>query len=348
MGVREAYEHYLQRLQRDRAEATVTTKQYNLIHFVRWCEDEGIEAPAELGGWDFERFQDFRGHLAPTTLENEIGDVKRFVEFCEDVDLAPEGLHEKVSVPYAQAHEQSRDEKLDVEDAAALLAHFRDRSNGHFGTKWHAWLEVDWHTGARLGGIRALDLEHYDADELVLEFRHQPRTDTPLKNKFSGERDVGILPEVGEALDAYIDEHRIDGSDQYGRAPLFTCRSEDRRPAPTTFRSWCYQATQPCWYDDDPCPHQRVRADCEYTSQQHSSQCPSSTFPHAVRTGSISFHQDRGFPIEATAERVDDDIETIQKHYDKSSKRDAFERRRRKEVRKLEFDPEEYLSDSDD
>ena len=45
LSVRQAYEKYLNRIRRDRADATVNTKKYNLIHFVRWCEDHEIETP---------------------------------------------------------------------------------------------------------------------------------------------------------------------------------------------------------------------------------------------------------------------------------------------------------------
>ncbi|MCY4732468.1 site-specific integrase, partial [Natronomonas gomsonensis] len=209
LTVRDAVQKYLGRLRRDRADATVDAYRLDLRQFVLWCEDEGIEQVSDLTGYDFELYETDRSEeIASTSLENQMGLVKRFIEFCEDIGVVADGLHESVHVPRAPVSEQSRDDKLATEDAKTLLKHFRKRSNGLYGTKWHAVLEVAWHVGARIGGLRALDLDDYDSDFRVLEFRHRPNTGTPLKNKLGGERDVGILPEVSEVLDTYIEEHR--------------------------------------------------------------------------------------------------------------------------------------------
>jgi site-specific recombinase XerD len=338
LTVREAVQKYLGRLRRDRADATVDAYRLDLRQFVLWCEDEGIEQVSDLTGYDFELYETDRSEeIASTSLENQMGLVKRFIEFCEDIGVVADGLHESVHVPRAPVSEQSRDDKLATEDAKTLLKHFRQRSNGLYGTKWHAVLEVAWHVGARIGGLRALDLDDYDSDFRVLEFRHRPNTGTPLKNKLGGERDVGILPEVSEVLDAYIEEHRHDRHDESGRAPLFTTRSEYGRASKNAIRSWIYQATQPCWHTD-PCPHDRKRAECELTVQSKASQCPSSRSPHAVRTGSVTFHQDRGFDPEDTAKRVNASLRTIRRHYDKASRRDEMENRRRPQLDKLRLD----------
>ncbi|MDR9380715.1 MAG: phage integrase N-terminal SAM-like domain-containing protein [Natronomonas sp.] len=341
LTVREAVQRYLRRQRRDKAESTVRTYRLDLRQFVLWCEAEDIERVGELSPMDLELYQDDRAaDLAPTSLENQIGLVKRFLEFCEDLGAATEGLADTVAVPRADAIDQSRDDKLETADAVDLLVHFRDADNGLFGTKWHALLEVAWHTGARLGGLRGLDLGDYDADFQVLEFRHRPRQGTPLKNKLDGERDVAILPEVASALDAYIDEHRFDRHDEHGRAPLFTTRSAQGRLSPSAVRNWLYQATQPCWHTDNPCPHEKVRQHCEWTQSTKASQCPSARSPHAVRTGSITFHRDRGFDPQDTAERVNASLRTIEKHYDKASRRDRMEKRRRPQLDKLSLDDE--------
>jgi site-specific recombinase XerD len=341
LTVREAVQRYLRRSRRDKAESTVRTYRLDLRQFVQWCETEDIEYVRELQPLDLELYQDDRAaDLEPTSLENQIGLVKRFLKFCEDIGAAADGLSETVYVPRASKTEQSRDDRLETEAATALLSHFRDRSNDLFGRKWHAILEVIWHTGARLGGVRALDLDDYDRDFRVLEFRHRPDQDTPLKNKLDGERDVAILPAVTDALDAYIEEHRFDRHDEHGRAPLFTTRSKQGRLSLTAVRSWVYQATQPCWHTDDPCPHDRERRRCEWTRSTKASQCPSSKSPHAVRTGAITFHRDRGFDPKNTAERVNASLRTIEKHYDKAGRRERMENRRRPQLEKLQLDNE--------
>lgn len=339
-SVREARNQFIRRLRRGNyTESTIRTYHDDLRQFVIWSEDNDIDLISELEPYDFELYQEYRyPDLAPTSLENQMGVVKRFIEFCEDVGAVQDGLADSIDVPRAPKERRSRDERLSKPDAIRLLQFYRDKTNGMYGSKWHAILEVAWHTGARLGGLRALDLQDYDRDELVLEFRHRPRQETPLKRKFEGERDVGILPEVGEALDAYIDGDRHDRHDEFGRAPLFTSRSLNGRLSPTAVRYWVYQATQPCWYDGDPCRHNKRREDCEWTKSGQSSKCPSSRSPHAVRTGSITFHRDCGFDAEATSNRCNASIRTIKNHYDKAAKREEMENRRRPQINKLSIE----------
>lgn len=338
LSVRDAAEMFITRARREFTDATVTAYRLDLRQFVQWCEREGIDQISELVGYDFERYEAERAtELASTSLENQMGLLKRFIEFCEDIGAVDDDLHETVHVPKAPPSEQSRDERLAVDDAIALLSHFRDHDE-RYGTKWHALLEVLWHTGCRLGGLRALDLTDYDREFRVLEFRHRPNQATPLKNKLNGERDVGILEEVGAVLDAYIEEHRFDRHDDEGRAPLFTTRSTQGRLSKNAVRGWCYQATQPCWYQPDPCPHDKQRRSCSWTALDQSSKCPSVRSPHAVRTGAITFHQNRGFDPKDTAERVNASLSTIEKHYDKASRREEMETRRRPQLDLLSLD----------
>ena len=334
--VQEAVDRYLERVRRETTRSTSETYRLDLRQFVQWCKSHDIEQIADCTGYDFERYEaDRAAALAPTSLENQMGLLKRFIAFCEDVGAVEDGLQERVHVPRADPADQSRDERLAVEDATRLLLHFRDRSNGLYGSKWHALLEVIWHTGCRLGGIIALDLEDYDGEANVLEFRHRPTQGTPLKNKRDGERDVGVLPEVADVLEAYIDETRFDRHDEHGRAPLFTTRSSQGRLSENAVRTWSYQATHPCWHTDDPCPHDKVRDDCGWTVADQSSKCPSSRAPHAVRTGSITFHRNRGFEKADVARRVNASMRTIERHYDKPDRREELETRRRPQLDKL-------------
>lgn len=342
LTIEEGVDRYIRRVARDRTESTVRTYRLDLRQFTEWCEREGIETVDELRRVDFELYQDERAAaLAPASLENQMGLLKRFVEFLESIGAVDQTLHEAVHVPHATITEQSRDDKLATEDAQRLLATFRDHSNGLYGSKWHAILEVTWHTGARVGGIRALDLEDYDDEHHVLEFRHRPKTDTPLKNKRDGERDVALLPAVADALDTYIDDTRYDKHDPDGRAPLFTSRASQARLSKNGVRQWLYQATQPCWHTDDPCPHDKRRADCDWTNASIASKCPSSRSPHAIRTGSITYHRDNGFDPNDTAARVNASLRTIRRHYDKANRRDEMENRRRPQLDKLTLDSTE-------
>lgn len=96
---------------------------------------------------------------------------------------------------------------------------------------------------------------------------------------------MSIRAGVGDVLEAYIAETRYDRHNEFGRAPLFTTWSSQGRLSENAVRTWSYQATQPCWHTDDPCPYDKVRDDCAWTPADESSKCPSSLSPHAVRTG---------------------------------------------------------------
>ncbi|MEA5406589.1 site-specific integrase [Haloarculaceae archaeon H-GB2-1] len=256
--------------------------------------------------------------------------LKVLVEYLEQIEAVDDGLAEKVHVPHVSLAERSRETKLDTDDAARLLKFFRNNEM-LYGTRKHAFLELAWHTGARLGGIRALDVRDYSSENQTAEFVHRPNSGTPLKNKTKGERIVGLRGEVCDVLDAYIRSHRDDTKDDHKRQPLFTTYLG--RPGLNTIRVMSYVVTQPCIYGD--CPHGYDKNVCEFRARNHSSKCPSSRSPHHIRTGSITWHRDCGVPAEVTAKRVNASLEVIQQYYDKATKREELENRRRPHLRKL-------------
>ncbi|MFB6150185.1 MAG: hypothetical protein ABEJ40_00115 [Haloarculaceae archaeon] len=210
------------------------------------------------------------------------------------------------------------------------MEHFRRFERG---TRGHAFLELAWNTGARLGALRALDRRDFDAENEAVEFRHRPDTGTPLKNKADGERVVAVTPEVVEAVEDYLNGDRWDKRDEYGREPLLSTRQG--RPGINTVRRMSYQVTLPCNYDE--CPHGHDIPECDFRAVNHESKCPSSRAPHHIRTGSISWQLNCGIPIEVVAVRVNSSVKTIKKHYDKASERERMEQRRREHIEKLSY-----------
>ena len=61
----------------------------------------------------------------------------------------------------------------------------------------------------------------------------------------------------------------------------------------------------------------------------------SSRSPHAVRTGAITFHRNRGFEKADVARRVNASMRTIERHCDKPDRREEPETRRRPQLDKL-------------
>lgn len=339
LSPREAVDMWLQRQSTERAEETIQSYRYRLDQFVRWCNKEGIDDLADLTVADVLRFDsDCRGDLSAATLQNRFGTLRRFLSFCDDIGVVPEDLHETVDVPELIKAQRVNEEKLASRRAEEILAHL-DRFE--YASRKHALLLLSWHTTCRLGSLRALDvtdvyLSEEDLDRLlhypeidqrdyeeILEtveppfvfFRHRPDQDTPLKNKYDGQRPVALDEDVGTTLRAYIRVNRVDKTDEFGRAPLFTTERGDGRMSKAAIRRVFYIVTQPCRIDGE-CPHERDVETCEAREHGLESRCPSTRSPHPIRTGSITKHRDDGWPIDSLAERANASAEVIREHYD--------------------------------
>jgi len=333
LSPREAMGRWLSKLRVDRSESTVSTYHYRLKHFVEWAEENQIQSMNEVTGWDVETYETHRREqgLELVSLNNELGTLEDFFRYCARIEVAPEDLPEKVDVPSVSASDEVSKDRLAPDRAKRLLRYYDGNA---YGTRAHVVLALEWFTGARMGAIRALDLEDYDRERQSLSFRHRPEEDTPLKNGKDGERLVGLREDVCAILDTYIREYRHDEYDDFGRRPLVT--SELGRGSKNGVRGWTYLATVPCHCRD--CPHGNERDSCEYLDYTNISKCPSSVNPHAVRRGSITWQLNQGIPPKVVAERVNTSIEVLNRHYDQQSQREELENRRRRYLDRLTFD----------
>lgn len=331
----DAVERFLDARRIEATDATVRSYRHRLDAFVRWTEANGIDRMADLSGWYIDRFRESLSSrdLAPTTVKGHMVAVNQLIEYCARIDVVDGELTEKVHIPAVSTDDETSDKKLAADDATALLEFYR-HSRADYGVAKHTLLEVVWNTGGRIGGIRALDLGDYDAEEQYLDFEHRPDTDTPLKNKRDGERTVSLPETVCEVLDVYIARERDEKRDDHGRNPLFGCRQG--RPSLTTLRNWMYLATQPCIYGH--CPHDERRETCNYRRRNEASKCPSSRSPHQVRTGSITWQLNNGVPLDVVAERVNASPAVIERFYDKAGKREKMEQRRRQYTEDLDVE----------
>jgi len=319
---RQAKKRYLARRRNDATEATVKAFHGRLKLFVEWCEGVGIATVGDLKPYDVNDYFDLRsGEAAPSTVEGEMYTLKGFIEFLEQMG-AVDDLAEKVPIPDVPDHARSDDTKLAEEDALALLTHYRE--SDAFGTRAHVLLELAWFLGVRQGSLRALDLRDVDTTDDYVEFHHRPSTDTPLKNKYQGERVVGLPAEVSKAIAFFVEKYRNDVHDEHGRQPLLA--SARGRPTSNTVRVWTYMATLPCSYG--PCPHGKDVPTCEWTERNAASTCPSSRSPHQIRTGSVTWQLNSGVPIDVVSERVNATREVIEEHYDKPDPDELWQRRR--------------------
>lgn len=332
LSPREAFERWLSKLRASKADSTVTSYHYQLKLFVEWCEEQGITEIGDLTGWDIETYETKRRNkdVELLSLDKELRTLKLFLSYCARVELVDKELPEKVDPPDVPRDAHVDETRLEHGRAELLLDYYAEED---YGSREHALLSLAWYVGARLGGLRGLDLDDYDSDDAYLQFIHKSREETPLKNGRDGERAVGLPRHVCDVLDAYIADHREEEHNEYGRRPLFT--TTVGRMSQNYTRARMYLATQPCLYM--ACPHGNDRAGCEYVDYSHASKCPSSRSPHQVRTGSITWQLHRGVPIEVVAERVNTSVRVLKRHYDQPTKREELEERRREYVDRLGF-----------
>jgi site-specific recombinase XerD len=334
LSPRELVDRWLDRQRLDKADSTVADYGRRLGHFVEWCGQEGIDSVGELRPWDLEAYDTYRRTtLATITLRHELLTLRRVLEYAATLELVAETVPEAIDPPDVKPHEQTNDTFLAPDDAIALLEEFRSGGEGQH-TRVHAFLELAWWTGARMGALRGLDLSDVDYEEGYVHFQHRPETGTPLKNGVDGERIVGISSEVVDVLRQYVRTERPDVVDDYGRKALFT--SSRGRCGTNTIRNTSYYATVPCRVRD--CPHGKERDSCDWYTFSQASRCPSSVSPHPVRSGSIMWQLNRGLRADVVSDRVNASVDVIDRYYDKVNQLDEFRERREQHLDKLGFD----------
>jgi len=321
-----AVEEYLRSREHDATASTVRNHRYRLKQFLVWCEEHSLDNMNNLTGRMCEQFKNWRiseCDVNSVTLEQHLRTFRVFVRWCESNEAVEEGIGDKILVPKVSKGEKVRDELVTPEEAEQIidfLCRFEWASTSHI------IFHVGWHTGCRRRALYALDVEDWHSEERYLSFRHRPESDTPLKLAEEGERNVTIADDrLAEALDDWVERNRHDVTDEHDREPLLT--SSQGRLHYSSIQWQVYKVTRPCYYADG-CPHGRDIDDCEATSSDGYSQCPSSKSPHPVRRGAITAHLNENVPKEIASERMSVSVDTLEQHYDartKEEKRQARE-----------------------
>jgi len=323
----EAVEMYLHNRESELADESYRKQSQRLRSFLDFCHEADIENLNNLTGRDIYRFRIWRKQgneqyepVKPITVRANLATLRTFLGFCENIDAVPDNTKQKVELPNVE--NETNDELLEPDRADEILTYLE---RYEYAKRVHVMFSILWQTAARLGAVRSLDLGDFDHDDSCLMFRHRPETDTPIKNKEDGERDVFVDDYYASVIEEYIDVHRHDVMDKYGREPLLT--TQHGRATTSTLRKDCYRYTLPCTIGS--CPHDRDPDTCEWVARDQLGKCPSSRSPHRLRTGSITDHRNRGVPAELASDRVDATIKTIEKFYDKRSKRERMHTRRK-------------------
>jgi integrase len=296
---REAIDLYLADRAPELRDATLESHEYRLTPFAEWvAEHDDLDDLRDVRGRHLAAFKRERQpDVAPNTLQSQMSTLRQFVRFLESVDAVRDGLAEKVRVPSVE--QRARSTRVDRERAERILDHL---GTYHYAGRQHALFALAWHSGLRIGGLRALDLDDLaldDDEQAHVQVRHRPETDTPLKNGADGERNVGLKEWCATILRDYVEDRRTQQTVAGDREPLFTTRHG--RISEGWIRREFYQITG-----------ELLDNDMEKRP------------PHDVRRGAISDHLARGWPIDDLAERVNATPRVLRKHYDVRTEREAM------------------------
>ncbi|WP_338728841.1 site-specific integrase [Haladaptatus sp. DJG-WS-42] len=321
---RDAYDWYLDAQTQEYSTNTIYAHKSRLGHFLRWCDQTGIDNMNQIDGRKVERYKTWRqreGGLNKVSLRTQTSTLKVFLSWCASIDAVHPHVAENVRVPSVSKREKKRTKDADPEQILAALDYLR---KFHYATNKHVALTLLWETAMRTGGLHSLDFGDYYPRKAYLKLKHRPETGTTLKNGESGERPVALNDRTCNLLDDYLENTREPTQDKYGRDPLIT--TSFGRAAKGTIRMWTYKYTQPCRIGLE-CPGGRNPDVCE-ARQEHEqcATCPYNYHPHALRGASITHHLNDGWPVNNLSERVDASPEVINDHYDEPTDGDRLDR----------------------
>jgi len=313
---RTAQQLYLDHKANECSDKTVQSHEYRTNFFVRWCQDNGIDNMNDLSGRNIHKYRLWRkeeGELNKISMQTQMSTLRVYLEWCGTIEAVDPDLYNKVLVPQVDGEEEQRDVMLDTDHAEEILQRL---SKYYYASREHVLFAVLWETGMRIGAVRSLDLCDVNLEDRFFKLVHRPDTGTTLKNDQGGERLVAISSELAELLEDYIEDTRVQITDEHGREPLLP--GNQGHLSRSTIRRIVYELTAPC-YLDKSCP------DCNSDSSE---KCPEALNPHAIRRGSITHVLTCDVPVEVVEDRMDVSRDVLDKHYDRRSEEVKLEQRR--------------------
>lgn len=310
-------------------QSTVRAYKFPTKHFVEFCEEHDVETMSGVNGYVIESWKQQRKseEIKPITLHNNAKHLRVYTRWAESSDLVEYGLADHMDIPDVPEGDDVSSDVLRLGQAEELLRYLQTYE---YASRKHALFYTMWHTGCRISGAIALDVDDLNKGDdglPILRFRNRKATGTALKNGNSGERNVSIDDSLHGVLNDYLEAKREPVTDDYGREPLFTTASQrlTRQRAYKDFTA----LTRPC-VSSGECSHDKDIDSCEAAQQKKKAfGCPSSPSLHPIRRGSITYQVNRGFPKEKLSERVDVSVDVLSKHYD--ARTQEQERQGRKE-----------------
>jgi integrase len=316
---------FLEERKVDKAASTYYNNKGHLEHFRGWCVTADISTMTELSPHSLLRYKlilkkdDTKNR---TTVGNYFSSIRTFFTWANKYGYCDDNIPTAMESDEFSKSGNPRTRMIPDEQAHAALQYME---KFRYATNYHTIFTILWHTGCRRAALCGLDKEDWKpvterkhGEYGLLDFNHRPDTDTPLKNDEGGEREVMIWPEYGEVIQDYIDTHRKNKTDEYGREPLLT--SKKGRYKPNSIQPVVNAMTRPCKIGLD-CPEGRDPDECEAAYFDHAARCPDSYSPHPLRRAAITHHlEEKNWTYEGASGRFDVSVDVLKKHYDQSTK----------------------------
>lgn len=344
----EAFELWLDQQRGEKSTATIDTYERRVRPFIEFLTGTcGIGNLNDVTSRHVKAYEAHRKQeLAVNTQNNQFGTIRLFLRYARDLDAIHPDVVDALDVPGLSKSERVNTEKLPSQRATEILEYL-DRFE--YASRRHVMFLLLWRTTMRIGTLHSLDvddlyltnedqvrlrqeLEDAGHEEAVIEElveqapfpfiwpRHRPDDGAAgLKKDWEGERTIGIQDWVADVLADYLRVNRGELTDEDDRRPLLPSRKGTGRLSASAIRNWCYILTQPCEFGD-PCPYGEDPETCEAREHGHGSKCPGAKSPHKVRTGSITWHRDQGWPPGPLAERANTSQQMIRDVYDQPEK----------------------------
>lgn len=167
MHPRDAVEAYLADRKHDLAASSHENHGYRLERFLEWCEANDLDNMNEVTGKRLHEFKQYRAEdLAPVMLNYQLGTLRIFLRFCERLDVTPECISERLSMPTVDQQDFVSDQIVFKEEAEQILEY---AETFEYASLRHNMFFLLWHTGMRVSSAQALDVGDYHRVEGYLD-----------------------------------------------------------------------------------------------------------------------------------------------------------------------------------
>jgi len=313
---RDAVDEYISCKSEEVEPTTIRNYHKHLKFFIEWAEQNGLESMYKIDGYDFKEFAKWRklvgnevdGSLSPRTQKDSQKTLSQFVKWCGRTEFTRRGTHEKVRVPNVSSSRP--DPTIDYHFVREMVKH---ADKYHYASIKHVVCLLFAETGARTGGLRALDIGHFEhkGNFGILHFRSDKPNGTRLKNGVDGERKINISLYCADVISDYIEHKRNDTIDEYGREPLLV--AGEGRIGESTPRKYIYELSRPCVIDG-LCPS-GIDIDSCPGREGHAHKCKDNISPKEIRSSYITYLSKEGVHKDKIGYRCNVCPTVLEKHY---------------------------------